>query len=42
MMDFFASILFLFIYLAMPCGMWDLSSPSKDGTRAPFGGSVES
>ena len=31
----FYFILFCFILLAMPCGMWDLSSPTKDRTQAP-------
>ena len=34
-----------FIYLSassLTCGMWDLSSMTKDGTRAPYIGSVES
>ena len=33
---------FSFIALAMPRGMWDLSSPTRDGTRAPCIGSTES
>ena len=40
------SFVFLFCFdlgfLAAPCGMWDLSSPTRDGTRAPCSGSVES
>lgn len=26
---------FWFVFLAMPHGLWDLNSPTKDGTRAP-------
>ena len=33
---------FFFNVLAMPCGMWDLSSPARDGTRGPCFGSAES
>ena len=32
----------LFPFLAMPCGMWNLSSVAKDQTLAPCTGSVES
>ena len=37
-------ILFYFIYLflAAPRGMWDLSSPTRDGTQAACSGSTES
>jgi len=34
-----------FIYLSasrLSCGMWDLSSLTRDGTRAPYIASVES
>ncbi|KAM9089625.1 pericentrin-like isoform 1-T1 [Megaptera novaeangliae] len=34
-------VCFLFV-LATPCGMWDLSSPTRDGTRAPCSGSAAS
>ena len=30
------------IFLATPCGIWDLSSPTRDRTCAPCSGSVES
>ena len=33
---------FLFFFLATPCGMWDLSSPTRYQTRAPCSGSAES
>ena len=29
-------------FLAAPWGLWDLSSPSRDGTPTPYSGSVES
>ena len=35
-------ILLLLYFLAVPCDMWDLSSPIRDQTHAPFTGSVES
>ena len=35
-------ILFFFFFLAMPHGMWDLSSPTRDRTHAPCIGSAES
>ena len=35
-------LLSLSFFLATPHGMWDLSSPTRDGTRAPCSGSVES
>ena len=41
---FFFFLIFIFIYLAAPdfsCGMWDLSSLTRDGTRAPSMGSTE-
>ena len=31
---------FFFFFLAMPCSMWDLSSPTRDQTHAPCIGSV--
>ena len=34
--------LLLFYFLALPCDMWDLSSPPRDQTCAPFTGSMES
>ena len=34
--------LFFFFFLAVPCGMWDLSSLTRDQTCAPCMGSVES
>ena len=30
-----------FFFLAVPCGMWDLSSLTRDETQAPCSGSVE-
>ena len=33
---------FFFNFLAIPHGMWDLSSLTKDGTSVPCTGSVES
>ena len=33
---------FFFKCLASPCGTWDLSSPNRDQTCAPYIGSVES
>ena len=32
---------FFFLFLATPCGMRDLSSPTKDRTHAPCSGSME-
>ena len=32
----------IFFFLAMPLGLWDLSSPTRDRTRAPCSGSAES
>ena len=34
--------LFIYLFLATLCGMRDLSSPTRDPTRAPCSGSVES
>ena len=34
--------LFFFFLLAVPHSMWDLSSRTRDGTRAPCSGSAES
>ena len=31
-----------FFFLAMPCGIWDLSSPTRDLTPVPCSGSTES
>ena len=31
-----------FVFLAIPCGMWSLSSPTRDQTRSPFIGNMES
>ena len=41
---FFVFCLFvcLFLFLAAPCGMWDLSSPTRDRTCAPCSGCVDS
>ena len=33
---------FSFLFLAAPCGMRDLSSPTRDRTRVPCIGSAES
>ena len=33
---------FNFYFLAVPCGMWDLSYPTRDQTCAPCIGSMES
>ena len=33
---------FFFFFLAMLCGMWDLSSPTRDRTLVPCNGSMES
>ena len=33
---------FCFVSLATICSMWNLSSPTRDGTRAPSSGSAES
>ena len=33
---------FFLNFLATPCGMWDLSAPTRDGTRASYSGSLES
>ena len=41
---FFFFLIFIFIYLDAPdfsCGMWDLSSLTRDGTWAPSIGSTE-
>ena len=35
-------VLFLKCFFVVPNGMWDLSSPTRDGTRTPCGGSTES
>ena len=35
-------LFFFFFLLAVPCGIQDLSSPTRDRTRAPCGGSVQS
>ena len=35
-------ICFLFFFLAAPCGLRDLSSPTRDQTHAPYSGSTES
>ena len=32
----------IFFFLAVPRSMWDLSSPTRDRTRAPCSGSAES
>ena len=32
----------LLLFLAAPCSMWDLSSPTRDRTRVPCSGSAES
>ena len=39
---FCLSVLFWFGFFCCTCGMWDLSSPTRDRTRAPCSGSVES
>ena len=31
-----------FLFLAAPCSMWDLSSPTRDRTHVPYSGSMES
>ena len=36
------SLFFFFNFLATPCGMWNLTSLTKDRTHAPCSGSVES
>ena len=36
------TLTFLLLFLAVPCGLWDLSSPTRDWTRAPCSGSAES
>ena len=33
---------FLFLFLAVPCGMWDLSCPTRDQTRIPLHWKVKS
>ena len=33
---------FIHLFLAMPCGMWDLSPPTRDWTWAPCSGSSDS
>ena len=38
----FNVILFLFIYFFWLHGMWDLISPTRDGTHSPYIGSVKS
>lgn len=40
--SFFSVILFIFIFLAVPSNMWDLSPSTRDQTHAPFIGSMES
>ena len=39
---FYSQIKMEFFFLAAPCSMWDLSSPTRDQTPAPCSGSVES
>ena len=39
--EYFTVFVFFFFF-AMRRGMWDLSSPTRDGTRAPRNGSMES
>ena len=34
--------LIIYVLISLDCTMWDLSSPTRDGTHAPCGGSVES
>ena len=36
------AFIFIIYFLAMPSGMWDLSSPTRDQTHAPSIGSSES
>ena len=38
----FKKFIIIIIIFAAPRGMWDPSSPTRDGTRAPCSGSVES
>ena len=33
---------FGFFFLALPCGMWDLSSLTRDRTCAPYNGGMKS
>ena len=33
---------FFFYFLAAPCSMWDLNSPTRDRTHIPCSGSTES
>ena len=35
-------VLFLFLFFFWLCGMWDLSSPTRDRTRTPYSGSAAS
>ena len=37
-----AIVVCLKIFLVLLCNMWDLSSPTRDGTRIPYSASVES
>ena len=41
-MDFFFLHQCLFLFLAMPPGMWDLSSLTRDLTHAPCSGGTDS
>ena len=38
---YFEVLVFVFLFF-WPCGMWDLSSPTRNGTRAPCSGSTGS
>ena len=36
------NLLFIYLFLAAPRSLWDLSSLTRDGTQAPGSGSAES
>ena len=38
----FCGVYYFYFFLAMPHGMWNLSSPTRDWTHVPCGGSTES
>ena len=40
--SFFLKECFIYLFLATPHDMWDLSSPARDQTHAPCNGSMES
>ena len=37
----FVHLFIFYLFLAMPCGMWDLSSPTRDWTHALCSGSTD-